>query len=134
MCLAGIRGQAGNRQPRQRPGPPSVTTPNRLQQQLITTLPNVTQVTDTTHIKTHEAWLYPGVVIDLLSLPHKGRSTKRYSNVFKRLQPPQSRYPPLIINLAAKSNDYAMKLAQGHAIEIDLNDRSLWCDASVIGE
>lgn len=41
--------------------------PNRLQQQFTTAQPNETWVTDITHIKTHEGWLYLGVVVDLFS-------------------------------------------------------------------
>lgn len=44
-----------------------IVTPNRLQQQFSVAAPNKAWVTDITYIKTHERWLYLGVVVDLLS-------------------------------------------------------------------
>ncbi len=67
MRAAGLKAQVGYRKPRQRSGRPHIVAPNRLQQQFTTTQPNETWVTDITHIKTHEGWLYLGVVVDLFS-------------------------------------------------------------------
>ena len=67
MRIAGLKAQVGYRRPRHRSGRPHVTMPNRLQQQFTTAQPNETWVTDITHIKTHEGWLYLGVVVDLFS-------------------------------------------------------------------
>ena len=41
--------------------------PNRLQQQFAVEAPNQAWVTDITHIRAHEGWLYPAVVLDLFS-------------------------------------------------------------------
>ena len=67
MRLAGLRAQVGYRRPRHRSGPPHVVVPNRLQQQFTTEQPDRVWVTDITCIKTHEGWLYLGVVVDLFS-------------------------------------------------------------------
>jgi len=67
MRLAGLKAQVGYRRPRHRSGPPHVMVPNRLQQQFTTGEPNEIWVTDITHIKTHEGWLYLGVVLDLFA-------------------------------------------------------------------
>ena len=68
MRGAGMRAQVGyRRRPRQRQGPVSAVAPNRLQQQFTTQEPNVVWVTDITHIRTHEGWLYLAVVLDLFS-------------------------------------------------------------------
>ncbi len=67
MRIAGLKAQVSYPKPRQRSGRPHVVVPNRLQQQFTTTQPNETWVTDITHIKTHEGWLYLGVVVDLFS-------------------------------------------------------------------
>ena len=67
MRRAGLRAQVGYRRPRHRSGEPHVVTPNRLQQQFVTEVPDQTWVTDITYIKTHEGWLYLAVVVDLFS-------------------------------------------------------------------
>ena len=67
MRAAGLRAQVGYRRPRHRSGPASVLAPNRLQQKFEVANPNDTWVTDITHIRTHEGWLYLAVVIDLYS-------------------------------------------------------------------
>ena len=67
MRAAGLRAQVGYRRPRHRSGPASVLAPNRLQQKFQVTNPNEAWVTDITHIRTHEGWLYLAVVIDLYS-------------------------------------------------------------------
>lgn len=67
MRAAGLRAQVGYRRPRHRSGPASVLAPNRLQQKFEVANPNEAWVTDITHIRTHEGWLYLVVVIDLYS-------------------------------------------------------------------
>ena len=67
MRAAGLRAQVGYRRPRHRSGPASVLAPNRLQQKFEVSNPNEAWVTDITHIRTHEGWLYLAVVIDLYS-------------------------------------------------------------------
>ena len=67
MSAAGLRAQVGYRRPRHRSGPASVLAPNRLQQKFQVANPNEAWVTDITHIRTHEGWLYLAVVIDLYS-------------------------------------------------------------------
>ena len=67
MRVAGLKAQVGYRKPRARSGPAHVVVPNRLQQQVTSERPNQAWVTDITFIKTHEGWLYLGVVLDLFS-------------------------------------------------------------------
>ena len=67
MRITGLRAQVGYRRPRHRSGPPNVRVPNRLQRQFNTATPNEVWVTDITHIRTHEGWLYLAVVVDLFS-------------------------------------------------------------------
>lgn len=67
MRAAGLRAQVGYRRPRHRSGPASIIAPNRLQRQFNTATPNEAWVTDITHIRTHEGWLYLAVVLDLFS-------------------------------------------------------------------
>ena len=67
MRAAGLRAQVGYGRPRQRSGPASVHAPNRLQQQFVVAKPNDTWVSDITHIRTHEGWLYLAVILDLFS-------------------------------------------------------------------
>lgn len=67
MRLAGLRAQVGYRRPRHRSGKPSIVAPNRLQQQFTVEEPNQAWVSDITHIRTHEGWLYLAVVLDLYS-------------------------------------------------------------------
>ena len=67
MRLAGLRAQVGYRRPRQKSGPASVVAPNRLQQQFNVAEPNEAWVSDITHIRTHEGWLYLAVIVDLYS-------------------------------------------------------------------
>ena len=67
MRAAGLRAQVGYRRPRHRSGPASVHAPNRLQQQFTVARPNEAWVSDITHIRTHEGWLYLAVVLDLFS-------------------------------------------------------------------
>ena len=44
-----------------------MVTPNRLQRQFNPVSPDLAWVTDITHIRTHEGWLYLAVVLDLFS-------------------------------------------------------------------
>lgn len=67
MRLAGLKAQVGYRKPRQSGGKANVIVPNRLQRQFTTMTPDEVWVTDITHIKTHEGWLYLAVVVDLFS-------------------------------------------------------------------
>ena len=67
MRAAGLRAQVGYRRPRHLSGPASVLAPNRLQRKFEVANPNDTWVTDITHIRTHQGWLYLAVVIDLYS-------------------------------------------------------------------
>ena len=57
----------GYRKPRHKGGRVSIVSPNRLQRQFTTMSPDEVWVTDITHIRTHEGWLYLAVVVDLLS-------------------------------------------------------------------
>ena len=83
MRIAGLRAQVGYRRPRHRSGPPNVVIPNRLQRQFNTATPNEAWVTDITHIRTHEGWLYLAVVVDLFSRRVIGWSMK--SRITKEL-------------------------------------------------
>jgi len=67
MRAARLRSQVGYRRPRHRSGPASVHAPNRLQQQFTVARPNDVWVSDITHIRTHEGWLYLAVILDLFS-------------------------------------------------------------------
>lgn len=67
MRAAGLRSQVGYRRPRHRSGAVSVHAPNRLQQQFTVARPNNAWVSDITHIRTHEGWLYLAVILDLFS-------------------------------------------------------------------
>jgi putative transposase len=57
----------GYRRPRHRGGESHIVVPNRLQRQFNPTAPDEAWVTDITHIRTHEGWLYLAVVVDLFS-------------------------------------------------------------------
>ena len=63
----GLRAQVSYRRPRHRGGAAHVVTPNVLQRQFQPTAHNESWVTDITHIRTHEGWLYLAVVVDLFS-------------------------------------------------------------------
>lgn len=67
MRNAGIRAQVGYRRPRHKAGHVHQVTPNLLQRQFNPSAPNEGWVTDITHIRTHEGWLYLAVVLDLFS-------------------------------------------------------------------
>ena len=67
MKLAGLKAQVGYRKPRHKSGSVHVVTPNRLQRQFEPDTPNKSWVTDITHIRTHEGWLYLAVIMDLFS-------------------------------------------------------------------
>ena len=61
----------------------NVVTPNVLQRQFHPDAPNESWVTDITHIRTHEGWLYLAVVVDLFSRRVSGWSMQ--SRITKEL-------------------------------------------------
>ncbi|MEM0514665.1 IS3 family transposase [Pseudoalteromonas sp. YIC-827] len=63
----GLKAQVGYRKPRHRGGDSHIVVPNRLQRQFNPESPDESWVTDITHIRTHEGWLYLAVVVDLFS-------------------------------------------------------------------
>ena len=67
MSHSGLKAQVGYRKPRCKPGAISNLANNYLNQDFYVDEPNQTWVTDITHIKTHEGWLYLAVIIDLFS-------------------------------------------------------------------
>lgn len=67
MRLAGLKAQVGYRKPRHRGGAAHIVVPNRLQRRFATMASDDAWVTDITHIRTHEGWLYLAVVVDLFS-------------------------------------------------------------------
>ena len=67
MRIDSIRAQVGYRKPRHRSGEVHVVTPNTLAREFNPSQPNQSWVTDITYIRTHEGWLYLGVVMDLYS-------------------------------------------------------------------
>jgi len=67
MKAAGVSAQVGYRKPRARGGEQHIVVPNLLDRQFNPVRPNQSWVTDITYIKTHEGWLYLGVVMDLFS-------------------------------------------------------------------
>lgn len=83
MRSEGLRAQVGYRRPRAKAGAVSVLAPNRLQQQFNVQRPNEAWVSDITHIRTHEGWLYLAVVIDLYSRRVVGWSMQ--SRIMKEL-------------------------------------------------
>jgi len=64
---SGLRAQIGYRHPRHRSGQAHIVVSNRLQRQFNPGVPDEAWVTDITHIRTHEGWLYHAVVLDLFS-------------------------------------------------------------------
>ncbi|WP_133538877.1 IS3 family transposase [Idiomarina aquatica] len=67
MRSEGLKAQVGYRKPRHRGGVSHIVVPNRLQRQFNPIAPDAAWVTDITHIRTHEGWLYLAVVVDLFS-------------------------------------------------------------------
>jgi len=67
MRLEGLKAQVGYRKPRHRGGVSHIVVPNRLQRQFNPIAQDEAWVTDITHIRTHEGWLYLAVVVDLFS-------------------------------------------------------------------
>lgn len=67
MRYEGLKAQVGYREPRHRTGRSHIFVPNRLQCQFNPKSPDELWVTDNTHIRTHEGWLYLAVVVELLS-------------------------------------------------------------------
>lgn len=76
MGQAKIKSMRGYRRPRHISGKPSITAPNRLQQQFTVNQPDAAWVTDITYVRTYEGWLYLAVVIDLFSRTVVGWSMK----------------------------------------------------------
>lgn len=76
MRKAGIKGQQGYKKPRFRSGKPHTVVPNRLEQDFVVDRPDKVWVTDITHIRTYEGWLFLAVVIDLFSRTVVGWSMK----------------------------------------------------------
>lgn len=62
-----LKAQVGYRKPHHRSGESHIVVPNRLQRQFNPGSPDDSWVTDITHIRTHEGWLYLAVVVDLFS-------------------------------------------------------------------
>lgn len=67
MRSESLKAQVGYRKPRHRGGVSHIVVPNRLQRQFNPIAPDEAWVTDITHIRTHEGWLYLAVVVDLFS-------------------------------------------------------------------
>ena len=67
MRQAQQRSVRGYKRQRYRVGMPATMAPNRLQREFTVEHPDQVWVTDITHIRTHEGWLYLTVVIDLYS-------------------------------------------------------------------
>lgn len=67
MKQSGLKAQVGYRKPRHKGGSSHIVTPNLLQRQFNPVQPDQSWVTDITHIRTHEGWLYLAVVVDLFS-------------------------------------------------------------------
>lgn len=63
----GLRAEVGYRKPRHRSGESHIVVPNRLNRQFNPVAPDDVWVTDITHVRTHEGWLYLAVVVDLFS-------------------------------------------------------------------
>ncbi len=63
----GLRALHGYRTRRVSIGKPAVLIPNILQRQFTVSQPNKAWVTDITHIRTWQGWLYLAVVMDLFS-------------------------------------------------------------------
>ena len=77
MRRAGLRAEVGyRRRPQHRSGGVCPVAPNVLRQQFTVSAPDEAWVTDITHIRTHEGWLYLAVVIDLFSRRVIGWSMK----------------------------------------------------------
>ena len=83
MQLAELKAQVGYRKPRHKGGRVSIVYPKRLQRQFTTMSPDEVWVTDVTHIRRHEGWLYMAVVIDLFSRKVVGWSM--HSRITKEL-------------------------------------------------
>ena len=76
MRQAQLRSVRGYKRPRYKVGMPSTTAPNLLQREFTVAQPDQVWVTDITHIRTYEGWLYLTVVIDLYSRAVVGWSMK----------------------------------------------------------
>jgi putative transposase len=63
----GLKAQVEYLKPRHLRGDSHIVVPNRLQRQFNPKSPYESWVTDITHIRTHEGWLYLAVVVDVFS-------------------------------------------------------------------
>ena len=69
-----LRALHGYRTRRMAVGKPSVLIPHLFQRRCTATRPNVAWVTDITHIRTWQGWLYLAVVLDLFWRKIVGRA------------------------------------------------------------
>ena len=76
MRRARLRSVRSYKRPRFKVGMPATTAPNRLRREFTVTPLDQVWVTDITHVRTHEDWLYLTVVIDLYSRAVVGWSMK----------------------------------------------------------
>lgn len=76
MKQNGIRALVGYKKPRYSYGKPSCVAPNLLEQNFAADEADKVWVTDITHIRTHEGWLYVCVVLDLFHKKVVGWSMK----------------------------------------------------------
>ncbi|MDR4047920.1 MULTISPECIES: IS3 family transposase [Citrobacter] len=76
MQLNRIKAVRGYKAPRRIAGRPSVVAPNRVQRQFTVVRANQVWVTDITHVRTWQGWLYLAVVIDLFARNVVGWSMK----------------------------------------------------------
>jgi putative transposase len=67
MRMNNLRALHGYRTRRWAVGKPSILIPHILQRQFTVTRPNKAWVTDITHIRTWQGWLYLAVIMDLFS-------------------------------------------------------------------
>lgn len=141
MQAEGLRAQIGYKR---RPGKygrmPSIIAANQLDQDFDVTEPNQTWVTDITHIRTHEGWLYLAVVIDLYARKvvgwsmHSGMHT---SLVLKALlmavwrRKPKSR----VVVHSDQGSQFTSQLSQDflkdHNLEASMSRRGICYDNAV---
>jgi putative transposase len=76
MRVNKIRALRGDKAPRRIVGRPSIIAPNRLQREFTVDCPDQAWVTDITHIRTWQGWLYLAVVMDLFARKVVGCSMK----------------------------------------------------------
>jgi len=129
MRNEGCKAQVRYRKPRHRSGKSHIVVPNRLQRQFNPDSQDASWVTDITHIRTHERWLYLAVVVDDIAqnISHIIRgydllsTTPIHLNLYQALhsQPPVYGHIPVLCEHAGH------KLSkQNHARAIDNNNAS----------